>query len=80
MQLKIYQENAIDELLTKTKQLLSYSGKKIIHMRHLTNIFRPAILESAKNARPVPSNRNTAGFYISEPFYENRQNKDFNLY
>lgn len=28
MQLKIYQENAIDELLTKTKQLLGYSGGK----------------------------------------------------
>jgi type III restriction enzyme len=28
MQLKIYQENAIDELLTKTKQLLGYSGTK----------------------------------------------------
>jgi len=28
MQLKIYQENAIDELLTKAKRLLSYSGSK----------------------------------------------------
>jgi len=28
MQLKIYQENAIDELLTKTKKLLGYSGNK----------------------------------------------------
>ena len=28
MQLKIYQENAIDELLTKTKRLLGYSGGK----------------------------------------------------
>jgi type III restriction enzyme len=28
MQLKIYQENAIDELLTKVKRLLSYSGSK----------------------------------------------------
>jgi len=28
MQLKIYQENAIDDLLTKSKQLLGYSGNK----------------------------------------------------
>lgn len=28
MQLKIYQENAIDELLTKSKRLLGYSGNK----------------------------------------------------
>jgi type III restriction enzyme len=28
MQLKIYQENAIDDLLTKTKRLLGYSGNK----------------------------------------------------
>jgi type III restriction enzyme len=28
MQLKIYQENAIDDLLTKTKKLLGYSGSK----------------------------------------------------
>lgn len=28
MQLKIYQENAIDELLTKSKRLLGYSGSK----------------------------------------------------
>ena len=28
MQLKIYQENAIDDLLSKTKKLLSYSGTK----------------------------------------------------
>ena len=28
MQLKIYQENAIDDLLTKTKRLLGYSGSK----------------------------------------------------
>ncbi len=28
MQLKIYQENAIDELLTKTRRLLGYSGSK----------------------------------------------------
>ena len=28
MQLKIYQENAIDDLLAKTKRLLGYSGSK----------------------------------------------------
>jgi len=28
MQLKIYQENAIDDLLTKSKRLLGYSGIK----------------------------------------------------
>jgi len=28
MQLKIYQENAIDDLLTKSKRLLGYSGSK----------------------------------------------------
>ena len=28
MQLKIYQENAVDDLLTKTKRLLGYSGSK----------------------------------------------------
>src|SRR3989304_6415366 len=28
MQLKIYQENAIDDLLTKAKRLMDYSGEK----------------------------------------------------
>lgn len=28
MQLKIFQENAIDDLLAKTKRLLGYSGNK----------------------------------------------------
>ena len=28
MQLKIYQENVIDDLLNKTKKLLGYSGSK----------------------------------------------------
>jgi len=31
MRLKIYPENAIEELLEKVKKLLAYSGEKKIH-------------------------------------------------
>ena len=44
--------------------MLEIYQKKIIHIGCLTYIFSRAILKTAKNARPVPSNRNTAGFYI----------------
>lgn len=39
MQLKIYQENAIDELLTKSKRLLGYSNnKKLVLKRRLVRV------------------------------------------
>jgi len=48
MQLKIYQENAIDDLLAKTKRLLGYSGiKKLVFkspdqkLMDCINIFKP---------------------------------------
>ena len=44
--------------------LLEIYQETIIHISCLTSIFKRAILKIAKNARPVPSNRNTAGFYI----------------
>ena len=34
MQLKIYQEDAIEELLEKTKKLLTYSGEKNLFSKH----------------------------------------------
>jgi type III restriction enzyme len=61
MQLKIYQENAIEELLEKAKKLLIYSGEKKLVFKSPTASgktimmaqFLKQLVEDRKNRQPL---------------------------
>ena len=68
MQLKIYQENAIDELLTKAKRLLGYSGSKKLVFKSPTGsgktIMMAEFLKQLVDDREV---RQSLGFIWTAP-------------
>ncbi len=68
MQLKIYQENAIDDLLTKTKKLLGYSGSKKLVFKSPTGsgktIMMAEFLKQLVDDREV---RQSLGFIWTAP-------------
>ncbi|MDO8659242.1 MAG: DEAD/DEAH box helicase family protein [Candidatus Parcubacteria bacterium] len=77
MQLKIYQENAIDDLLTKTKRLLGYSGGKKIVFKSPTGsgktIMMAEFLKQLVDDREV---RQSLGFIWTAPRQLHIQSRD----
>src|SRR3989344_1678313 len=77
MQLKIYQENAIDDLLTKTKRLLGYSGIKKLVFKSPTGsgktIMMAEFLKQLVDDREV---RQSLGFIWTAPRQLHIQSKD----
>lgn len=77
MQLKIYQENAIDDLLTKTKKLLGYSGGKKIVFKSPTGsgktIMMAEFLKQLVDDREI---RQSLGFIWTAPRQLHIQSKD----
>jgi len=77
MQLKIYQENAIDELLTKAKQLLGYSGGKKLVFKAPTGsgktIMMAEFLKQLVNDREI---RQSLGFIWTAPRQLHIQSRD----
>jgi len=68
MQLKIYQENAIDELLEKAKKLLGYSGSKKLVFKSPTGsgktIMMAEFLKQLVDSREI---RQPLGFIWTAP-------------
>jgi type III restriction enzyme len=68
MQLKVYQENAIDDLLTKTKRLLGYSGSKKLVFKAPTGsgktIMMAEFLKQLVNDRDI---KQSLGFIWTAP-------------
>lgn len=77
MQLKIYQENAIDELLTKAKRLLGYSGSKKLVFKSPTGsgktIMMAEFLKQLVDDRKV---RQSIGFIWAAPRQLHIQSRD----
>ena len=77
MQLKIYQENAIDDLLIKTKKLLSYSGSKKLVFKSPTGsgktIIMADFLKRLVNDKEV---RQSLGFIWTAPRQLHIQSRD----
>jgi len=77
MQLKIYQENAIDDLLTKSKRLLGYSGSKKLVFKSPTGsgktIMMAEFLKQLVNDREV---RQSLGFIWTAPRQLHIQSRD----
>ena len=77
MQLKIYQENAIDELLTKAKRLLSYLGSKKLVFKSPTGsgktIMMAEFLKQLVDDREI---RQSLGFIWTAPRQLHIQSRD----
>jgi len=77
MQLKIYQENAIDDLLTKSKRLLGYSGSKNLVFKSPTGsgktIMMAEFLKQLVDDREV---RQSLGFIWTAPRQLHIQSRD----
>jgi len=77
MQLKIYQENAIDDLLTKTKRLLAYSGSKKLVFKSPTGsgktIMMAEFLKQLGDDREI---RQSLGFIWTAPRQLHIQSRD----
>ena len=77
MQLKIYQENAIDDLLTKTKKLLGYSGGKKLVFKSPTGsgktIMMAEFLKQLVDDREV---KQSLGFIWTAPRQLHIQSRD----
>jgi len=77
MQLKIYQENAIDDLLNKTKKLLAYSGSKKLVFKSPTGsgktIMMAEFLKRLVDDREV---RQSLGFIWTAPRQLHIQSRD----
>jgi len=68
MQLKIYQENAIDELLTKAKRLLGYSGSKKLVLKAPTGSGKTIVMaEFLKQLVDDRDVRKSLGFIWTAP-------------
>ncbi len=77
MQLKIYQENAIDELLTKTKRLLGYSGGKKLVLKAPTGSGKTIMM--AEFLKRLVDNRDikrSLGFIWAAPHKLHIQSRD----
>ena len=78
MQLKIYQENAIEDLLTKTKRLLAYSSRKKLVFKSPTGsgktIMMADFLKQLVDDREI---RQSLGFIWTAPRKIHIQSKGF---
>ncbi len=77
MQLKSYQENAIDELLTKIKRLLGYSGSKKLIFKSSTGsgktIMMAEFLKQLVDNREI---RQSLGFIWTAPRQLHTKSRD----
>ncbi|MBZ1345533.1 MAG: DEAD/DEAH box helicase family protein, partial [Candidatus Nealsonbacteria bacterium] len=77
MQLKIYQENAIDDLLTKSKRLLGYSGSKKLVFKSPTGsgktIMMAEFLKQLVDDREI---RQSLGFIWTAPRQLHKQSRE----
>jgi type III restriction enzyme len=77
MQLKIYQENAIDDLLVKTKRLLGYSGSKKLVFKSPTGSGKTIIMaEFLKQLVDDREIRRSLGFIWTAPRQLHIQSRD----
>ena len=77
MQLKIYQENAIDDLLSKTKRLLSYSGGKKLVLKAPTGSGKTIMMaEFLKQLVKDPEFRQPLSFIWTAPRHLHEQSRD----
>ncbi len=77
MQLKIYQENAIDDLLEKAKKLLGYSGNKKLVFRAPTGSGKTIMMaEFLKQLIKDPEFRQPLSFIWTAPRHLHEQSKE----
>jgi len=77
MQLKIYQENAIDDLLAKTKRLLGYSGSKKLVFKSPTGSGKTIMMaEFLKQLVDDKEIRQSLGFIWTAPRQLHTQSRD----
>jgi type III restriction enzyme len=77
MQLKIYQENAIDDLLTKSKRLLGYSGSKKLVFKSPTGSGKTIVMaEFLKQLVDDREIRQSLGFIWTAPRQLHIQSRD----
>jgi len=77
MQLKIYQENAIEELLTKAKRLMGYSGEKKLVFKSPTGSGKTIMMaEFLKKMVDDTEIRNSLSFIWTAPRQLHIQSRD----